>query len=49
MIRRLLRSALRPILGKRKAAAAAEAIDGLAKREIDRRTGGAATRLDEVV
>lgn len=49
MIRSILRKALRPILGKRKAAVAAEALDGLAKREIDRRTGGAATRLDEVL
>lgn len=49
MIRKLLRKALRPILGKQKAAVVAEVVDHGLKREIDKKTGGAATKLDEVI
>ncbi|MBB4857029.1 hypothetical protein HNO88_000326 [Novosphingobium chloroacetimidivorans] len=50
MIRKLLRGVLKPILGKRKAAAAAaEVVDHVAKKVIDRKTGGAATKLDDVI
>jgi len=49
MIRKMLRKALKPILGKRKAAIAAESLDDLAKRVADKHTGGLASRVDEVV
>ena len=49
MIRKLLRGILKPVLGKRKAAIVAEVADRGAKKLIDKRTGGAATKLDEVI
>ena len=49
MIRKILRGILKPVLGKRKAAVIAEGLDGLAKKAIDKRTGGAASKLDEVL
>jgi hypothetical protein len=49
MIRKLLRGVLKPILGKRKAAIVAQAIDHAAVRVIDKKTGGAASKLDEVI
>jgi len=48
MIRKILRGILRP-LGKRKAAVIAEGLDGLAKKAIDSKTRGAASRLDDVL
>ena len=49
MIRGILRKILKPVLGKRKAAVIAEGLDGLAKKAIDSKTHGAATKLDEVL
>ena len=49
MIRKLLRGILKPVLGKRKAAVIAEGLDGLAKKAIDSKTHGAATKLDEII
>ena len=49
MIRKILRGILKPILGKRKAAVIAEGLDGLAKKAIDKRTGGAASKLDDLI
>lgn len=49
MIRGLLRKALKPIVGKRKAAVIAEVVDHGAKKVIDRKTGGAASKLDDVL
>lgn len=49
MIRKILRGILKPVLGKRKAAIAAEGLDQVAKKVIDRKTGGLASRVDEVL
>lgn len=49
MIKKLLRGALKPLLGKRKAAVVAEALDRKAKRELDKRTGGLASKADGVL
>jgi len=49
MIRKLLRGILKPVLGKRKAAVIAEGLDGLAKKAIDSKTHGAATKLDDLI
>ena len=49
MIRKILRGILKPVLGKRKAAVIAEGLDGLAKKAIDSKTHGAATKLDDLV
>jgi len=48
MIRKILRGILRP-LGKRKAAVIAEGLDSLAKKAIDSKTYGAASKLDEML
>ena len=48
MIRGILQKILRP-LGKRKAAVIAEGLDGLAKKVIDSKTHGAASKLNEVL
>jgi len=49
VIRKILRGILKPVLGKRKAAVIAEGLDGLAKKAIDSKTHGAATKLDDLV
>lgn len=49
MIRKLLRKILTIPLGKRKAAVIAEVVDRKAKKVIDRKTGGAASALDDVI
>lgn len=49
MIRKLLRSVLRPVLGKRKAAIVAEGLDHVAKKAIDRKTGGLASKVDDAI
>lgn len=49
MIRGILRKILRPVLGKRKAAIVAEGLDQVAKKVIDRKTGGLASKVDEVL
>lgn len=49
MIRRILRKALKPILGKRKAAAVAQELDRRAVRELDKKTGGLASKADRVL
>lgn len=49
MIRGILRKVLKPIVGKRKAAVIAEVVDHGVKKVIDKRTGGAASKLDEVL
>jgi len=49
MIRKLLRKALKPILGKKAAAAAAEVADRALVKVADKHTGGLASRVDEVV
>jgi len=49
MIRKPLRFVFGLFLGKKAAAVIAEGVDGLAKKAIDKRTGGAASKLDEVL
>jgi len=49
MIRKPLRFVFGLFLGKKAAAVLAEGVDGLAKKAIDKRTGGAATKLDDVL
>ena len=49
MIRKLLRGVLKPLLGKRKAAVVAEVADRLVVKQIDKRTGGLASKADEVL
>lgn len=49
MIRGILRKILKPVLGKRHAAKAAEDLDRLAVKELDRRTYGAVSKLDELI
>ena len=49
MIRKPLRFVFGLFLGKKAAAVIAEGVDGLAKKAIDKRTGGAASKLDDVI
>jgi len=49
MIRKILRGVLKPILGKRKAAVVAEVADRVVVKQIDKRTGGLASKADEVL
>lgn len=49
MIKKLARSVLGKFMSKRKAAKAAADLDRLAVKELDRRTYGAASRVDEVL
>ena len=49
MIRKPLRVVFGLFLGKKAAAVIAEGLDGLAKKAIDSKTHGAATKLDEII
>lgn len=49
MIRKLLCGVLKPILGKRKAAIVAGVADRAAVKAIDKKTGGAASKLDDII
>jgi len=49
MIRKPLRFVFGLFLGKKDAAVIAEGVDGLAKKAIDKRTGGAASKLDDLI
>jgi len=49
MIRKWLRKIARPIVGKVAASVISRAGDDLLKRELDKRTGGLASRIDEVL
>jgi len=49
MFKKLLRKIAKPIVGKATAAILARAADAALKRELDKRTGGLASKIDEVV
>lgn len=49
MIKGLLRKALKPILGKKKAAVVAQELDRRAVKEADKHTGGLASKVDRVI
>ena len=49
MIRKLLRKLLKPVIGKTAATIAAREADKAVVRELDKRTGGLASKVDEAL
>ena len=49
MIKKLLRKILKPVLGKTAARVAAAEADKAVVKELDKRTGGAASKIDKVI
>ncbi len=49
MFRKLFRKALKPIVGKATAAVLSRAGDDMLKRELDKRTGGIASKIDDAI